>query len=325
MNISRRNFIQLTGAGVLAAALPSFAFANQQLTIWGPPVAPTVLLAVAAEMGEARKIRPFNVKSWKTPDELRAGLVNGAIDVSIVPNYVAANLRAQGNPVILYNIMTKGLLSLVSKNGKVSDLSQIAGKKLVMPFKSDMPDLVLQILAQKHNISLDNVVTYTATPPEAITLFLKKDFDFALLPEPLATAAILRGKQMGVTVERSLEFSQVWSDTFKVQHGLLMAGLMIKEQMLKDNSQFFEVLNQDLEKSVVWVNNNPKSAAEIAANYMPAPVPAIERSLPFSALSAVRTNDPEVQKELLAFQQALFKLNPKITGGKAPTTALFGL
>ena len=147
-HLTRRRFLQISAATAAASALPLRA--AEPFTLWGPPVTPTVLLAVAAEMGEARKIRPFTVKSWQSPDMLRAGLLNKSIEISIVPSYVAANLRAQGQPVLLHNIMTRGLLAVMSKAGTISDLGGLAEKNLVMPFKNDMPDIVLQILAKKH-------------------------------------------------------------------------------------------------------------------------------------------------------------------------------
>ena len=140
--LKRRQFIGATAAAFAATALPLRA-ADSAFTLWGPPVTPTVLLAVAAQMGEARKIRPFTVKSWTSPDQLRAGLLNKSIEISIVPSYVAANLRAQGQPVILHNIMTRGLLAVMSKGKPIIGLKDLAGQKLVMPFKGDMPDLVL--------------------------------------------------------------------------------------------------------------------------------------------------------------------------------------
>ena len=291
MNLTRRRFLQISAATAAASALPLRA--AEPFTLWGPPVTPTVLLAVAAEMGEARKIRPFTVKSWQSPDMLRAGLLNKSIEISIVPSYVAANLRAQGQPVLLHNIMTRGLLAVMSKAGTISDLSGLADKNLVMPFKNDMPDIVLQILAKKHGINLENRITYTATPPEAVTLFLQKDFPNALLPEPLASAAILKGKQEGVNVERSFALDKIWSDTFK-----------------------------DLLAAVDWVANNGKSAAEIAANYMPAPVPALERAFPHSALCAIPAKD--IGDEILQFLNELHQFNAKITGGKAVDASLLG-
>ena len=319
-NLTRRRFLQISAAAAAAGALPLRA--AEPFTLWGPPVTPTVLLAVAAEMGEARKIRPFTVKSWQSPDMLRAGLLNKSIEISIVPSYVAANLRAQGQPVLLHNIMTRGLLAIMSKNGTISDLAGLAGQKLVMPFKNDMPDIVLQILAKKHNLNLEGLVTYTATPPEAVTLFLQKDFPHALLPEPLASASTLKGKQAGVNVERSFALDKIWSDTFGSKGGIAQAGLMVSEAAAKEHAEFLAALDKDLLAAVDWVANNGKSAAEIAANYMPAPVPALERAFPHSALCAIPAKD--IGDEILQFLNELHRFNAKITGGKAVDASLLG-
>ncbi|MDO4434959.1 MAG: ABC transporter substrate-binding protein [Cardiobacteriaceae bacterium] len=319
MTMKRRHFLQLAAGTAALSALPSRA--QEGLTLWGPPVAPTVLLAVAAEMGEARKIMPFSVKSWKNPDQLRAGLLNKSISMSIVPSYVAANLRAQGQPVLLHNIMTHGLLSIMSKNDKLESFHHLVGQKIVMPFKGDMPDLVLQVLANKHQVSLENMVTYTATPPESVALFLNKDFNHALLPEPLASASILRGKQSGVTVERSIKLDHLWNQTFNTQHGIPQAGLLVSESALVEHKDFLQALDGDLIRAVSWVMENRKTAAEMASRYMPAPISALELSFEHAALSAVRTKD--IADEVLQFLNIMHELNPKITGGKPVDSALF--
>ena len=319
-HLTRRRFLQISAATAAASALPLRA--AEPFTLWGPPVTPTVLLAVAAEMGEARKIRPFTVKSWQSPDMLRAGLLNKSIAISIVPSYVAANLRAQGQPVLLHNIMTRGLLAVMSKAGTISDLGGLAEKNLVMPFKNDMPDIVLQILAKKHGINLENRITYTATPPEAVTLFLQKDYPNALLPEPLASASILKGKQEGVNVVRSFPIDKIWNESFGTQNGIAQAGLMVSETVAKEQADFLAALDKDLLAALDWIAANNKSAAEIAANYMPAPVPALERAFEHSALTAVRAKD--ISTEILQFLGEMYQLNPKIVGGKAPDASLFG-
>ena len=71
-----------------------------------------------------------------------------------------------------------------------------------------------------------------------------------------------------------------------------------------------------------WVANNGKSAAEIAANYMPAPVPALERAFPHSALCAIPAKT--IGDEILQFLNELHQFNPKITGGKAVDASLLG-
>lgn len=321
MSLKRRQLLKITAGGIALSALPSRA--QEGLVLWGPPVAPTVLLAVAAKQGEARKITPFTVKSWQNPDQLRAGLVNKTITMSIVPSYVAANLRAQGQPVHLHNIMTQGLMSIISKNGKINDFMALANQKIVMPFKGDMPDLVLQVLAKKHQLNLTDLITYTATPPESVAMFLSKDFNHALLPEPLASAALLKGKQSNVAVERSFKLEQIWNQTFNTQYGIPQAGLLVSESALVEHKEFLAALDKDLIAAVDWVMNNKEEAAKIASEFMPAPVPALVASFDHAALSAVRTKD--MSDEILQFFQALYELNPKITGGKMADTSLFSV
>ena len=91
-------------------------------------------------------------------------------------------------------------------------------------------------------------------------------------------AAILKGKQEGVNVERSFALDKIWSDTLHTaKGGIAQAGLMVSETVTKEQADFLAALNKDLLAAVDWVANNGKSAAEIAANYMPAPVPALGR------------------------------------------------
>lgn len=319
MNITRRRLIQFTAGAAAVSALP--AVAADTLTLWGPPVTPTVLLAVAAEIGEARKIVPFKVQTWRTPDQLRAGLLSGEIGMSIVPSYVAANLRNQGQAVILRNIMTRGLLEIMSKDTTITEPAQLKNQPLVMPFKGDMPELVLKILAKRSGVELGNIA-YAATAPTAVALFLKKEIPNALLPEPLASVAFLKGKKDHVPVTRGLALAKWWNDSFGTQHGIAQAGLMTSEKTAKEYAEFLAALDKDLQAAVVWVDKNPAKAAEIATAYLPAPAPALQQSFAYSALCAVRTT--EIAAEVLQFFNALYALNPQIVGGKEPTAALFG-
>lgn len=320
MKISRRDLLKLSAGAAALAALPLRA--EETLTLWGPPVTPTVLLAVAAQQGAARKIRPFKVEAWKSPDQLRAGLINKTIEISIVPSYVAANLRAQGQKVVLYNIMTTGLLVLLAKDKAIASIKELDGQKIVMPFKNDMPDLVLQILAAKAGLDLKDKLTYTATPPEAVMLFLQKDFPVAQLPEPLVSAALLQGKKLQVPVQRGLRLDTAWNEAFGTKNGMAQAGLMVSEAFLKEQGEFLTALQQDLQDAVAWVAAHPAEAAQLASAYMPAPLPALEQSFPHSGLCALRASD--IGEEILLFLKELHRLNPKVVGGTQPDASLFG-
>ena len=104
--------------------------------------------------------------------------------------------------------------------------------------------------------------------------------------------------------------------------GIAQAGLMVSETAAKEHADFLAALDKDLLAAVDWVANNGKSAAEIAANYMPAPVPALERAFPHSALCAIPAKD--IGDEILQFLNELHQFNAKITGGKAVDASLLG-
>ena len=176
--MKRRHFLQLMGASAAAVCSPGLLAADSKtkFTVYGPPVMPTVLLGVAAQRGELKNSRPFDVKVWRNVDALRAGLANGTMQASVVPSYVAANLAARGQDVKLVNIMSFGLLYVLGRDRALSGIGDLAGKTLALPFKNDMPDLVLQALCRRLKIDFSRIrVQYAATPPEAMMMFMQKE------------------------------------------------------------------------------------------------------------------------------------------------------
>ena len=125
-----------------------------------------------------------------------------------------------------------------------------------------------------------------------------------------------------MNVVRSFPIDKIWNESFGTQNGIAQAGLMVSETVAKEQADFLAALDKDLLAALDWVAANNKSAAEIAANYMPAPVPALERAFEHSALTALRAKD--ISAEILQFLGEMYQLNPKIVGGKAPDANLFG-
>ncbi|MDO5638621.1 MAG: ABC transporter substrate-binding protein [Neisseria sp.] len=320
--MNRRLFLQYMGAASAACCLPNAWAAEQALTLYGAPVMPTLLLAAAEKNGQAKKSRPFAVKTWKNVDVLRAGLANRSMQASMVPSYVAANLAARGQDVKLLNVMSYGLLYVVGRERALGGVADLSGKTLAMPFKNDMPDLVLQALCRSLRLDFAKIkVQYTATPPEALALFLQKRADYALMPEPMVSMAMMRGKQMGQNVVRALDIQKAWRETMKATNGIPQAGLLVSGDFYRNNGAFLRSLQADLQQAVVWSKANPQAAAAIGANYLDAPAPALAAALPHANLAAVSAR--QAQQDLMLFFKTLHALNPRIVGGKLPDASLF--
>ena len=238
------------------------------------------------------------------------------------PSNVGVNLRNQGQQVGMVNILTNGITQLMCKGSAITSPQELVGKKILVPFKNDMPDIVLQALLKKLNIDINKVeITYAATPTEAIGLFLLKDFHAAILPEPMASAVVLKAKIVGTEIVRGFDLVKEWGQAFNTKPLIPMAGIIANEEYFHAHKAEFDLLHQDLSDALNWIMANRKSAAEIGANYLPAPEAAIEMGLDGARLTVTKAS--ELKNEIMQFYETLMAFNPKLLGGKLPDDKFF--
>ena len=322
--MQRRDFLKSTTMLALIGVAPGRLLAADKnaFTVYGAPAMPSVVIAAAALQGKLAKQADVSLKIWRSPDQLRAGVASGTFKVMMSPSNVGVNLRNQGQKVGMVNILTKGIIQLVCKNTPINRPQDLIGKRVIIPFKNDMPDIVFQALLKKLNVDLSKVnVNYAPTSAEAVGLFLGKDFDAMLVPEPLASASILRGRTMGVNVVRGFDVTQTWGQAFGTQPVIPQAGLIADVDFYNTHKALFDQFHQDLQAALNWVNANRQSAAEIGKNYLPAPAPAIVQGIPFSNLTV--TKGRELKNEIMQFYEILMQFNPRLLGGKLPDDAFF--
>jgi len=309
MDMKRRDFLKMTAALAAAGGSPSLVAAGEgKFNGDGAPAMPSVTIAVAALQGKLAKEADVSLKIWRSPDQLRAGVASGQFKVMMSPSNVGVNLRNQGQKVGMVNILTNGITQLVCKGSAIASPQDLVGKKILVPFKNDMPDIVLQALLKKLKIDAHKVdITYTATPPEAVGLF--------------APASMLKGKTMGVNVVRGFDLVKAWGQAFDTKPLIPMAGIIANEEYFHVHKAQFDIFHQDLKNALNWILANRQSAAKIGKNYLPAPEPALVMGLDGARLTV--TKGSEVKNEILKFYEILMQFNPKLLGGKLPDNGFF--
>lgn len=319
--MKRRNFLGF-GVALSVSALAPNLFAKPSMALWGAPALPSVTMAIATLNGKAAKSTNISFQTWRTPDQLRAGIANGSLKATMAPSNVAANLYNQGLNFKMFNILTKGLNVVLTKDENIKNYSDLIGKKLIIPFKNDLPDIVVRATLKAQGIDESKIdITYTQTPPEALGLFLTKDYDAAVLLEPLISACELRGKKMGVKVVRAIKMGQEFTKAYGLAPVIPQAGMIIEANFYKENMEFFELYQNDLQDAINFIDENPQSAAEIGLNYLPAPIPALANSFKNANLCAVRAS--EMRDDIMKFFEIVYRFNPKLVGGKIPDDGIF--
>lgn len=315
----------LTSLSAALVARPYSSHAAEPLTLWGPPAAPSIILAHAVA-GELLKPLSSDVslRIWRTPDEMRAGISSGNMAAVIVPTYVAANLHNRGLGIKLLNVMTDGLLYVVASPGTASEIAGLRGKRVAVPFRNDMPDIILRRLLAAARLGVaDLTIDYSGTQPEAVQMLLSGRVDAALLSEPAATAAIIRAAAAGKSLERIIDCQKAWSRVSSAG-GIPQAGLAVTDKLIaRIGIPGIGALQHALVSATRSVLANPAAASASAASAFDLPVTVLERSIPFSNLVARPATSARAQ--LTAFFALLVEDDPRMIGGRQPDDAFYAL
>lgn len=323
--LDRRTFLTIAGAASLYPHRAAFA-ADPPLTLWGPPAAPSIVLAQAIASGALTDIDASAVfRTWRAPDEMRAGLSSGSMQAVIVPSNVAANLHNRGLDVLLLNILTRGLLYLVAGE-ELNRIELLAGKSIAVPFRNDMPDLILRRLLGRIGLKpgTDVKFDYAGSPTEAMQMLLAGRVDAALLSEPAATTAILRAKLKLTHLVRAIDCQKEWAKTIGGSGFIPQAGLAVTRRFVDRVGQGgLKALQKAMQDAAEFIVAHPVRASIATAAEFGVMSPVIAEAIPSSNLVALPASS--IRPELEAFFSALAQDDPRIIGGKLPGDAFYAL
>jgi NitT/TauT family transport system substrate-binding protein len=322
--LNRRTFV--TALSTAMFACPRIGRTAEPLTLWGPPAAPSIILAQAMADGLLKPFAPgASFKVWKTPDEMRAGLSSGNMTAVVVPSNVAANLYNRGLGVRLANVMTRGLLYVVAPSGTVTDIASLKGMRVAVPFRNDMPDLIFRRLMAAAGLQPSDIaIEYSGTPPEAVQLLVSGRVNAALLTEPASTGSIMRAKWTAwKNLEHAIDCQKVWTRATG-SATIPQAGLAVTDKLTAQiGADGIVALQQALETAVTAVIKDPSAAAGLAALEFGLPATVIERSIEYSNLVVARSTT--ARADLTTLFDVLAKEDPRIIGGKQPDNGFFAL
>ncbi len=322
-NYSRRSALALMGAGAFSAAVPTVASAKPigTLSLYGPPAGPSVTLAHAVATNRFQAIADAaTMTAWRSPDELRAGLTSGTIQLSVVPVQAAANLYNRGFPIRLANTMTNGLLYVISDNANLGSIKDLAGLKVAVPFRGDTPEIIFSQLLAHHGIdgATDLEISYVGSPTEAMQMLLAGRVDAALTAEPGTTAELLKGKKAGKTIRRGINIQTAWGEMTGGAPVLPQAGLAVTQSFLDSNGDSLPALLAALSQATAEVLADPKTAAAHASKTLGMPAPLLAASVPSCNLVARSAHESRGDIERMLGAMDLAKI-----GGTLPDDGFY--
>lgn len=322
--------LALGGLPLAQAARAATAAPLPRIVLAGPPAivsAPLIHMAQSNALAGVAQTTEFTL--WRDPDQLRVMALGRKADVLAMPSNVAANLYNRGAGVRLLNISTWGALWIVTRDAQRRQLDDYRGEEIAVPFRGDMPDLMLQLLAAKQGLDLrrDLRLRYVPTPMEALQLLLTRRVRHALLAEPAVSLALRKTQSFPIglvapELHRGLDVQQEWGRLFARAPRLPQAGIAAVGAV-REQPQVLAAVQQAYARSVAWCRAHPLECGELMAQRIDMLTPdAVADAIATSQLDAVPA--AQARPDLEFFFAQLHARDPALLGGKLPDAGFFG-
>ena len=257
--------------------------------------------------------------NWNTTDVLKSLLVNGETDLAATPSYVAANLFNKGVALRLIAMQVWGMLYVIGPSGSSEQgLEALRGKTVGVPMPNDMPGLVFRYLLGQKGWDVDSDLSKTpyTEGQDALNALLTGEVEYAVLPEHAASLSLTKGKQQGLSLERTLNLQDLWAEVTGGEARFPMAGLVMPQTLTDDHPELVGAVLNELEAAVADVNGQTDETVQTISDTTGVPVPVVKETIPRLQLKIVAAAD--ARGELEDFYTRMSTLDPDIIGGSLP-------
>lgn len=298
---------------IVAAGSLQRASAAQKVRVSGPPIWDS---AVFLDLVDRQPLKgrgfTFSFVPWKNPNQLRAMLLERSIDMAIVPSISVALFANKGIELMpLFAHRLRGNLALVGRGAAFTSLSQAPDRSIAVPFKGDLPDIVLRHLGLTQAQAL-----FVANPIAAMQMLLSGRVANAFLAEPFAT--VVQSKEPAISVR--LNVCEKW-ERATGGSGCPLVGIVAAPQGALNN-RAAGLISTAYKKAFEEVVANPERAAALVASaFANLPAPILDRS--FRKISGHILEGGDATRQLQNFLHIVHKLEPAAIGGRVPELEFF--
>lgn len=313
---------------ILSLALCLMLIGQLPATAAQDEAAPIRVLALKGPTGMgmapmiAQKDPDYSFTLAAAPEELTGSIVSGNFDIAAVPTNLAAALyqKTKGQ-VQMLAINTLGVLYVLEKGDGVQSVSDLAGRTLLSAGQGATPEYAISYILSANGVT-DARVEYKSEHNEVSALAAAGKADLVLLPQPMATALMMKDSGFRVALDVTEAFSQAARLRGSPDAVLSMGGLIVRKAFAEENPAAVAEFLAAYRQSVETVNVRPDSAARdiVAAGILPSEAVALA-AIPLSNI--VYIDGQDMVRQLSPFFEILFGFNPASVGGKLPDEGFY--
>lgn len=260
----------------------------------------------------------ISFEKFADPQSLLPKLLKKEIDVAFLPLNVAAKVYNSSNKAIVCAAITGNTnLVLITKDKSINDISDLAGKTVYIAGQGATPEYMFRFILNQNNLS--NITLEYSIPPANLPAQIISDkIEYAVVPEPFATIAVLKSNTVIYALDLQKEYSRVTGIGRTVPFTVVVA----RKEFARDNKEALNAYLNMLEESLNWTVENPLKAAQLCEKYgMGLSVPVVTNAIPKS--NYVYISGADGKKEAEDLMRIFLEFDKSSIGNKLPDTDFF--
>lgn len=276
-------------------------------------------IALARFMETPPKLEGSSITTSLMPsvDTLLPQLINGDAQAGVLPPNIAAKLHnRKKNSIRLAAITGTGMLSIITPSETLDSVTDLSGKTLYATGPGSTPEYLVRSIMRWRSIP-DLRLDFSLPQNDLALAVTAGRVEYALLPEPFATAAVISAKERGKPLYRALG-----SDTLAKEAGFSrsfpMTVFVIDAELISSNPKAVTRVLEAIRQSIEWTNANPREASITARRMGFSLKPElIEKAIPTCGLTYVDGEDAITSVEELL--SVFLSFAPESIGGSLPS------
>lgn len=264
-----------------------------------------------------------SIETVGSADALLPKLITGDLDIGVLPVNVAAKLyNVNPQSLVVGAVVGNGMLALVTRDGSVTSVASLAGKKVSVAGQGATPEYVLRTLIAKAGLAPDSLTLDFSIPNTEIAAALVADkIEYAFVPEPFATVAILNGAKGDKPVHRAFLAKDEWNAAGLGKDFPMTVCVVRKEYAAKYPETVRKFLDA-YRASIEWTIANPSEAGlAVEAAGLGLKSPVATKAIPSSNFVFIPAAEAKVSIEQLL--SAYLAYAPEAIGGKLPDSGFY--
>lgn len=257
---------------------------------------------------------------YESPDTATADLASGKLDMLCLPTNTAANLASKtDNYISVLAVNCLGSLYLLAKKDTpVTSFADLEGKTLTTSVATSTTKPIVDFLLAENHV---NATVEVESDHNTLAARVKNaTVEYAILPEPKVTAALMQNEDYEVKLNLSAEWDKVSDES------LAMGCIVARNAFINEHKGAVNRFLDDYKASVEYIadTENAESSAQMIVNAGVLPkLPVAKRALANLNGSIVFREGKEMKETLTSFYSVLLAADPTFAGGALPKNSFY--